>query len=319
MSEAAIHPAAQKAFDLIQAAHRMNLQEFTAAYEAAQKTDMAEFPWKRVFREIACQGNAQKLAYLKQKHHPDKELLTETLLAVIENGDRIAVAHRLREWGADTKKAIGLSFSRERPRIFKDLVLWTDKIEDGEDFFRACLDKIHRDAPQKPKHGHGSVRDYLKKMDLQDSFRDTARIFAVKKKLRGKWGPGLRKAFKKAVDEGLHLTLIAAYAESRQERTFRGIVDLGRKDPHLPGDAILMMLRKDHAMTALRMTEDGYDPESASPAARADFDKSAKPGQKDHLVKLIEHYKKGEDLRLTEYKRKACEAAALTSINTPRL
>ncbi|TAL37302.1 MAG: ankyrin repeat domain-containing protein [Alphaproteobacteria bacterium] len=225
----------------------MKKDDLAEAYKTIRDTG-APFDWSAVFVKAAAASNLEAMRFLHNDLLFDQLTLNRALSAAVQAGDHRDAAHHLVIWGADpaapfetggqmkAPTIFEAAFRQERAGIFEELILWR-----GERLAKTDAQRLDAFAPRLDNHGF----EMKKSLALYQKKRE------VKKMRAG----NLKDLFNQAVTEGDITAIMAAYAEAREDRLFRGRVEFGRQDG---GGAIAAALISGRCEFARRLIADGY-------------------------------------------------------------
>lgn len=212
------------------------------------KAAKADYDWDEVFIRAAGEGNTAVMTVLQEASPASPRTLARALSAAIENEDRRDAAHHLLMWGADPDAIYetggvnhGIPIHRQafrarRTGAFEEMVLWGgllggamnfDHYEQSARLLRASAQAAValRGKAAGPKARLDAAREAAEQAQLLLAVR----IWRKKMELKGTRAKKLREIFSVAVEQDNIGVIMAAYAEARESRLFRGRVEMSKR------------------------------------------------------------------------------------------
>lgn len=254
----------------------MKKDELAETYKTIRGTGAA-FDWSGVFVKAAGAGNIEALRFLHNELLFDQYTLNRALSAAVRTGDHRDAAHHLVLWGADPAapfegggwlerlSLFEAAFRTERAGIFEELILWR-----GERLAKADAQRLDNFALRLDNHGF--------------EMKKSLALYQKKREIKKMRAGDLKQLFNEAAADADIATLLAAYAEGREDRLFRGRVEFSKQDG---GNAIAVALLSERYEFARMLVADGYHLKDATSFLRGDLEVAgttkAKQFAKDHL------------------------------------
>ncbi|MDE1151335.1 MAG: ankyrin repeat domain-containing protein [Micavibrio sp.] len=276
--------------------------QFKILQKAIEK-EQAGFDWRAFFIEAARLNNTSLMCHLQGQSLYQVDVLNRALGAAIEAGDNRDAAHHLLRWRAEATAVLDVKGVRSsmtlhraayilsRSGIFEEMMTFAGNSLPEKDIL-----EYGRNAKMESmlKHLHaimvkGSVTPAQKKrFEVQSVIADKTLVSldvqAQRQQVKGMRSKPLREKFNMAVEQGQLTQVIAAYVESREDRFFRGVVDL---DTRAGGGAVAVALLHERYEFARMLITDGHHLQHAPMWLRHKLDDKgtdkAKQFAADHL------------------------------------
>ncbi len=262
---------------------KMKLADFRTIYN--HLSNSTDFRWDQVFISAAARNNTETMRFLQGKHNYQQEMLDVALSAAIAGGDNRDAVHHLVLWRAnpaadyavragtpgkgsgkttnlDAAYALGRTGAFEEMIAFSHHALPKQSLAQYKQISNALYVTSRLERVTRGKNLSAERDAQLKQTSLRHGRFSSALEIANKKDMwKGSRTKPLREIFNAAVSENKLVDVIAAYAEAREDRFFRGRVEM---EPAAGGGAIAIALLNERFELARLLISDGYHLKDAS-------------------------------------------------------
>lgn len=263
----------------------MDEATFRDAFETIKSTRL-KYNWEDVFIRAAGAGNTAVMSILHDHAHFEGRALTRALSAAVTDADQRDAAHHLMMWGADPGAAyeaggtvyktsiLRRAFTAKRAGAFEEMVLWgglLGGITAFDDFEKktkmsltlAQVSRIRVEGQAEPDAKEKLMTAL--KINSEKKLLFAIQLWRKTRELKGTRAKKLKNIFNEAVQQQNIGVIMAAYAEARESRLFRGKVEM---DKQAGGNAMVTALVAKRYEFARMLATDGYRLQDATPDRR---------------------------------------------------
>ena len=276
----------------------MDEATFNDAFKTIKSTKL-KYDWEDVFIRAAGAGNTTVMSTLQEHFHFEGRALTRALSAAIATSDQRDAVHHLLMWGADADASLEIdgkkhntaihryAFIQKRTGAFEEMVLWgglLGGITAFDDYEKkAKMNLTLRQVSRIRIQGQKAPSNKERLLNALKEADEKKLIFAIqlwrkKRELKGTRSKKLKNIFNAAVQQQNIGVIMAAYAEARQNRIFRGKVEMDRQ---AAGNAMATALMAKRYEFARMLAADGYRLQDATPDRRFMLDEKSSKKAKE--------------------------------------